>query len=198
MEQSATGDRLFRTVLHALRHDPWKYGLELDADGFARLDDVATGLRFDRYEWALLKRTDVEAVVRQFGVERLEVRGGLVGASYGHSFSHGILPPLAAPPDVLFHGTTAEAVEEIRRDGLKPMGRRFVHLTADREYAARVAAAKGGRTVLLVQAKEASRSIGFRRANAHVWLTDEVPPAFLDTASAAASSDAGDSAIFSS
>ena len=176
-------ERIFRTIIHALRHDPWKYGLELDGEGSVAFADLVTGLRFDRYDWALLETTDVERVVRDFGASRFDFRDGRIRATYGHSVDLGKLPSVEMPPDVLFHGTTDEALPLILRDGLKPMGRRFVHLTSDRDYAVRVANAKVGQVVLVVLAAEASASGHvFRRANEHVWLTVQVDARVLATA----------------
>jgi hypothetical protein len=39
---------LSRAVSHALRHEPWFYELELDAEGWASVDDVVAGLRSEK------------------------------------------------------------------------------------------------------------------------------------------------------
>jgi putative RNA 2'-phosphotransferase len=175
-------EKIFRTIIHALRHDPWKYGLELDTEGCVAFEDLVIGLRFDRYAWALLESSEVERVVRTFGEGRFEISDGRVRATYGHSIELGRLPPIEEPPMVLFHGSTEEVLALILQQGLKPIGRRFVHLTSDRGYALRVAAAKGGQAVLVINAAQASAAgASFRRANEHVWLAEiGIPPAFLD------------------
>lgn len=168
-------ERLFRTIIHALRHDPWKYGLELDDGGFVLFQDLVIGLRFDRYDWALLEVADVERVIHDRGEARFERRDGRIRASYGHSIELGKLPPIETPPELLFHGTAEAAVPLILTDGLKPMGRRFVHLTSDCDYAQRVANAKSGSVILVVAAAEAhAGGLIFRRANEHVWLAPAV------------------------
>ena len=172
--------RLVSTLAFALRHNPAQFGLFLDEEGWTSLDDLVVAIRFDRYDWALI---DVEMVkVAIEGMDRFEIRGGRIRATYGHSIELGKLPPVVSPPAVLFHGTTEEALPTIRREGLKPMGRRFVHLTSDREYALHVANAKLGHTILVVQAVVASLAGNvFRSANAHVWLTELVEVHFLAT-----------------
>ncbi len=173
-------EKLFRTIIHALRHDPWKYGLELDAEGYVAFDDLVTGLRFDRYAWALLESAEVERVVRTFGEGRFDFPDGRIRATYGHSFELGSLPAQEEPPKLLFHGTTDEALPLIHQQGLNPLGRQFVHLTSDRDYAVRVAAAKGGSAILVIDAAQASAAgASFRRANEHVWLVEKVEPVFL-------------------
>jgi RNA:NAD 2'-phosphotransferase (TPT1/KptA family) len=60
------------------------------------------------------------------------------------------------------------------------MGRRFVHLTSNSDYALLVASAKQGHVVVLVSAATAHHSGHvFRHANNHVWLTDRVDAPFL-------------------
>jgi putative RNA 2'-phosphotransferase len=173
-------DRLFRTIIHAFRHDPWKYGLELDESGFAPLAALVEGLRFDRYDWALLREADVDEIVRNRGDGRFELRGGRIRALYGHSVSLGASPDVATPPELLFHGTGLDALPLISEFGLTPMNRCFVHLTSDRDYALRVANVKNPCIVLEVNALAAHHADGiFRRGNEHVWLTDRVEPRFL-------------------
>ncbi len=178
-------ERLFRTMIHALRHDPWKYGLELDDDGFTFFEDLVTGLRFDRYDWALLEIGDVERVLHDRGEARFERHDGRIRARYGHSIELGKLPPVETPPELLFHGTLESVLLLILTDGLKPMSRRFVHLTSDRDYADRVARAKNGNKVLAVLAAKAhAAGATFYRANEHVWLTQHVAASFLESPAA--------------
>ena len=181
MDPSFEPERILRTLAYALRHDPWQFGLDLDEGGWTPIDQVVEALRFDRYEWALLEWSHVELALQGSG--RYEVRSGRIRAAYGHSVPLGILPAVCVPPPALFHGTADEALPMILRDGLKPMGRRFVHLSSDRAYALRVANAKLGNAVLVVLADQAhAAGLTFRRANEHVWLTEPVDPPFLAAA----------------
>jgi putative RNA 2'-phosphotransferase len=170
--------KIVSTLAFALRHDPTRFGLELDDEGWASLHDVLIAIRFDRYDWALVDEAVLKGAVDE--TDRFEIRDGRIRATYGHSIELGKLPPIAAPPSVLFHGTTEEALPGIRQEGLKPIGRCFVHLTSDREYARQVADARQSRAVILVRAADAHASGHvFRRANGHVWLTGHVEAAFL-------------------
>jgi len=172
--------KLVSTIAFALRHDPARFGLDLDDEGWTNLEELVIALRFDRYDWALVDEAALRTVIE--GMDRFHIRDGRIRATYGHSIELGKLPPVAVPPQVLFHGTTNDALSVIRREGLKPIGRRFVHLTSDREYALRVANAKQGQAVVLVRAADAHASGQvFRRANEHVWLTDQVESFFLAT-----------------
>ena len=170
--------QLVRTLAFALRHNPWHFGLELDAEGWTTLDDLVIAIRFDRYDWALVDEVMLKTAID--GMDRFEIRDGRIRATYGHSIELGKLPSAASPPHLLFHGTTQEALPAIRREGLNPMGRRFVHLTSNRDYALLVASAKQGHSVVLVHAAAAHDSGQvFRRANNHVWLTDRIDASFI-------------------
>lgn len=57
------------------------------------------------------------------------------------------LPP-TPPPAVLYHGTASATVPVILREGLRPMSRQDVHLSAEQETAVR-AGARHGRPVVL-------------------------------------------------
>jgi putative RNA 2'-phosphotransferase len=86
----------------------------------------------------------------------------------------------AAPPAVLYHGTARRFLDSILRDGLRPGGRRHVHLSADRETAVRVGGRHGSPVVLVVDAAGLHHAghVFYRSANG-VWLTDAVPPGRL-------------------
>ena len=48
MEGNLDPTKLSRTVSHALRHEPWLYGLELDSYGWVHLIDLVVSLRRHR------------------------------------------------------------------------------------------------------------------------------------------------------
>ena len=110
--------KLVSTLAFALRHHPAQFGLCLDEEGWTSLGDLVVAIRFDRYDWALLDEALVKVAIE--GIDRFEIRGGRIRATYGHSIELGKLPPIVAPPPVLFHGTTEEALATIRHQGLKP------------------------------------------------------------------------------
>jgi hypothetical protein len=78
---------------------------------------------------------------------------------------------------VLYHGTHPKALDAIVREGLRPMGRRHVHLSADVETARQVGARRGAPVFLVVDAGALHRAgHPFLLADNGVWLTDAVPP----------------------
>lgn len=180
MNEETEPQRLVRVLAFALRHHPLRFGVGLDDDGFADLDELVVGIRFSHYDWATLDREQVEDAVRDTDPGRFELRNGLVRARYGHSVALGSPGELRAPPEFLLHGTSADALATVLATGLRPMNRAFVHLTSNPDYAAQVVTAKGGGEVIRILAKEAGDAgVEFFRANPHVWLCRSVSPEFL-------------------
>jgi putative RNA 2'-phosphotransferase len=172
---------LSRTLLHALRHAPDQYYLEIDADGWTSIDHLVLALRYARPEWSPLEVQDLRRIEGQAADRRFEIRGGRIRALYGHSVANVNPSENGKPPATLYHGTTADTLILIRANGIRPMGRRFVHWTANLRYALEVAAAKGGQSALLgiTTNGATARGVIFRQANDHVWLTDAIAPQFL-------------------
>jgi putative RNA 2'-phosphotransferase len=173
--------RLSKTVSHALRHAPWLYELELDAEGWVTVDALLAALRERRPAWESLRAEHLAEMLAQSDKQRYEMRDGRIRALYGHSLPGRLAKTPAEPPDILYHGTSALALDAIRAEGLKPMGRQYVHLSTDEATAVQVARRKRGTPVILrVRAGEAHRQgHAFYIGNERVWLADGVPPEFL-------------------
>ena len=173
-------DGLSRAVSHALRHEPWLYELELDAQGWTPVDALVAALRRERGLEALTV-TDVESMVAGAAKQRHELLDGRIRASYGHSLPGRIGATPGVPPDLLFHGTSPAVAEVIRSEGLLPMGRQYVHLSVDVETARAVGSRKSPAPVTLtINAGEASGSgVVFYAGNERVWLADSVPARFI-------------------
>jgi putative RNA 2'-phosphotransferase len=114
----------------------------MDAAGWADIPDVCAVLG--------VTREVLDEAVRDNNKQRLEVAGQRIRASQGHSLPgcpSGSAPGSSGTPVTLealeaswavstatgapvWHGTKLEALSEIARDGLRPMGRTHVHLAA--------------------------------------------------------------------
>lgn len=113
-----------------LRHGAPSVGLPMDAAGWAPIVDV---MRF-----TALTRADLDEVVRDNTKARFEVDGDRIRATQGHSIAGGAvsIDALEASWDryegagPLWHGTHADAVVGIARDGIQPVSRTHVHLAA--------------------------------------------------------------------
>jgi putative RNA 2'-phosphotransferase len=167
-----------------LRHQPERFALAVDEEGWASLPEVMEILKgLPNFRWAT--RADVMAVVREGSGDnkhRFEVEGNRIRARYGHSFAQPIRYEPCAPPSILYHGTSQRALTAIRREGLRPMGRQYVHLSPDPETAIRVGARHDERPVILtVRAAEAhAAGVVFHQAGEAVYLAKHVPAGFID------------------
>ncbi len=86
----------------------------------------------------------------------------------------------ATPPETLYHGTSAEAVTSILIEGLSPMMREHVHLSAEPGHARQFATGPGKPAVFTVYARSAhDEGQTFWLSDNGVWLTGPVPPEYL-------------------
>jgi putative RNA 2'-phosphotransferase len=160
-----------------LRHQPERIGLTLGEGGWVEIDTLiaaaaAHGFRFTREELGHVVATNDK---RRFAIEGTRIR-----ASQGHSVEVDLGLPPATPPSRLYHGTVARNLDAISAEGLRPMSRHDVHLSADRETATRVGARRGRPVVLSVDAAAMHRDGHVFRVSANgVWLTETVPAKYL-------------------
>ncbi len=170
-----------RTLAHALRHEPWLYELELDAEGWTLLEAALAALRAERPEWHDLAAADVAEVIRSSTKKRYEMADGRIRALYGHSVPVKLARTAAPPPDHLFHGTSPGALAAIRQAGLQPMARQYVHLSPGRADAVAVGRRKHPQPVILLVDAAAAAKAGFPfyAGNDKVWLADTVPWRFI-------------------
>ncbi|WP_406726589.1 RNA 2'-phosphotransferase [Streptomyces sp. GD-15H] len=160
-----------------LRHTPEEIGLALDEAGWVEIDTLiaaatAHGFRFTRAE--------LNHVVAANDKQRFAIEGTRIRASQGHSVEVDLGLPSATPPPYLFHGTVGRHLAAIRAEGLLPMDRHDVHLSADRGTATRVGARRGHPVVLSVDTAAMLRGGHVFRVSANgVWLTHAVPARYL-------------------
>jgi putative RNA 2'-phosphotransferase len=171
--------RISKLMSLILRHKPEQFGVILDPEGYAPVDDVVRAVRESMPD---VDSNDLRSVVEQVEPDksRFSIVGTDIRANYGHSLQDRIVQPRVVPPEVLLHGTSESAVADIRRDGILPMRRQYVHLTTHRELAARVGGRHGKATVLEIDALRACESgLAFYRANESFWLADFIPAEFI-------------------
>ncbi|MFI6516335.1 RNA 2'-phosphotransferase [Spirillospora sp. NPDC050679] len=162
-----------------LRHRPERIGLALSPDGWADVDELLAACARHGFP---VTRAELEHVVAANDKRRyaFDDAGRRIRANQGHSVEVDLDLPVAAPPALLYHGTVAAALEAIRREGLRPMGRHAVHLSPDRETARLVGARRGEPVVLTVEAGRMAEAGHLFRLSANgVWLAESVPPRYL-------------------
>ncbi|MFD7732816.1 RNA 2'-phosphotransferase [Kitasatospora phosalacinea] len=162
-----------------LRHDPGAVGVALDAAGWVGVDALLAALaRHGRP----LSRAELDHVVATNNKRRFAYSedGRSIRASQGHTVAVDLGLPATAPPDVLFHGTAERTLPYILAEGLRPMNRQDVHLSADTGTAVKVGSRHGRPVVLEVDAAAmALAGHEFRVSANGVWLTAAVPVQYL-------------------
>ena len=170
-------EQLSRWMAYVLRHNPQRYGLTPDRHGYVDLEAL---LQIARRRYQDVSPQRLHEFLQSAEAARFEVAGPLVRARYGHSIPVDPVGPPVEPPPRLYHGTEAARVASILADGLAPMDRRLLHLSATLEEAWAVAARKYERpAVVRVLAQEAHRNgVAFYRER-NVYLASHIPPPFL-------------------
>ncbi len=171
--------QISKMISKTLRHDPGRAGLTLEVGGWVAVDALLEGFAKKGFT---LTRDELDEVVRRNDKQRFAFSedGTKIRASQGHSVDVDLgLEPIT-PPEVLYHGTTAAALERVLETGLQRMKRHHVHLSAEPHTAERVGNRHGEAVVLKINALEMhATGFTFYRSDNGVWLTDEVPPEFI-------------------
>ncbi|MFG1810238.1 RNA 2'-phosphotransferase [Streptomyces sp. NPDC049040] len=162
-----------------LRHQPERIGLTLDGNGWVGVDELLAACAAHGRR---LTRAELDHVVATNNKRRFAYSddGRRIRASQGHTVPVDLGLAPAVPPAVLFHGTAAATLPLILHEGLRPMARQDVHLSADRETAVRVGSRHGRPVVLAVDAAGLAEGGQVFRISANgVWLTGPVAPEWL-------------------
>jgi putative RNA 2'-phosphotransferase len=188
--------KLSHILSYALRHNPLKYRLELDEEGWTSLDgliDALLGLyRNNKWHGNLhhdhhhITRKDIEEMIARSDKTRFELKDDKIRALYGHSSAlHTKVTKIPAkPPSILYHGTSPLVIDSIISKGLRPMNRQYVHLSTNENTAIQVGKRKTDLkeepVIIAVSALEAyCRGVHFYHATDLIWLTDYIHPNFM-------------------
>lgn len=173
-------NRLSKFVSLVLRHHPEAAGIELDGHGWADVDKLIEGIQKTGRR---IDRELLDEIVRTDDKQRYSYNddGTKIRANQGHSVHVDVDLAEMTPPDCLFHGTAERFLEPILREGLRPMGRLYVHLSPDEETAEKVGQRHGKPVILRIDAGRMARDgHKFRRSENGVWLTESVPKEYLE------------------
>lgn len=171
---------LSKFISLVLRHKPQAAGIELDSHGWADVNGLIdgickTGRSIDRDLLEKIVHTDEKQRYR-FNSDGTKIR-----ASQGHSIPADVELQEAEPPEYLYHGTSEKAAAHIILEGVKPMGRLYVHLSKDTKTAQKVGKRHGKPVVFRVSAGRMYQSgISFFISENGVWLCGHVPAKFLE------------------
>lgn len=164
-----------------LRHKPEVIGISLDEHGWADVGQLIEGInRTGDYS---IDMDMLEEIVRTDNKQRYSFNGDktLIRANQGHSVNVDVELKECEPPEQLFHGTGEKFAAAIRKEGLIPKSRLYVHLSKDKETAEKVGARHGKPHIFFVHSGKMFRAgYKFYLSENGVWLTKFVPPEFLE------------------
>ena len=172
---------LSKEISYALRHAPGEYNLEMDEDGWVSMEQLLKALQ-KKEKWKNISADDIVGMIEKSEKKRHEISNGKIRAFYGHSIPKKILKKAERPPQILYHGTARRFVDSIKREGLLPKGRQYVHLSQDIETACSVGKRYDDRPCILKISAETAWNNGVRfyLGNEKVWLADMVPHEYIE------------------
>jgi len=162
-----------------LRHKPDVLDLTIDEHGWTDVKTLIAALSKN----SAFTIEDLERIVKNDSKTRYMFNSDhtLVRAIYGHSVPVTIEYDDLVPPEFLWHGSSRKSSERISIEGLSPQSRNFVHLSYDMETAKQVGRRHGKLVLYKVHAgkmyRDGFRFFGFEDI---IWLTDRVPPEYLE------------------
>lgn len=163
-----------------LRHQPETIGLCLDEQGWA---DVQQLLNLAQREGTPLSQDLLETIVATNDKQRFAFNHNKtkIRASQGHSLDVNLQLTPQIPPQQLFHGTATRFVDSIRQQGLLPLKRQYVHLSADAHTALKVGQRHGQPLILTIQAQAMYQNgFNFYYSANQIWLTTSVPCEYIE------------------
>jgi putative RNA 2'-phosphotransferase len=170
-----------KKMSYALRHNPDKYGIKLDENGFTDLKVFLRAMNAMHHFEPPLTKDSIQYVMDHSDKQRFGMTATKIRALYGHSFPMKIRKEQTDPPDILYHGTAHRFLESIMQTGLLPMSRQYVHLSADLETARQVGLRRDSHPAILqIDAASANADgVRFYIGNDKVWLSDPILPKYI-------------------
>ena len=164
-----------KKITYLLRHNP--EDLVMDKNGYVSVSSLLNKVRITQQE--------LDHIVDTNDKKRLayNVDKTLIRASQGHSIEVDVQLRATRPPRSLYHGTSAESYEKIKKTGLSKMNRLHVHLTDNKETAYKVGKrySKDKQPIILEIDSAAMYTDGYKfyLSENGVWLTDNVPVKYI-------------------
>ena len=180
---SAAEVRISKCISRILRHRPEEAGVAMDEHCWVDTEALMEALGRLGYS------VDAECLDRMvygnsktrfaYNADKSKIR-----ACHGHTVKVDVELKSARPPKFLYHGTVGENADSIAAEGLLPMKRLYVHLSADVETAQQVAGRRKtsvGYVIYRVRSEDMMKDgHTFWQAGNGIWLAKAVPPGYLD------------------
>ncbi|MGM0442001.1 MAG: RNA 2'-phosphotransferase [Elusimicrobiota bacterium] len=169
--------KISKFLSYILRHNPGKFGIRVDRLGYADLGEVVRRVK-NKFKGA--GESEVREVVKNSPKERFEINGGKIRATYGHSIDVNLDLASVKPPDILYHGTPQKNREKILEEGLKSMGRNYVHLSATEKEAEKVGKRRDSQPLILKIDALKTWEDGIKfYSSGKLYLTPAVSPVYI-------------------
>ena len=164
---------------YLLRHCRQPLYIDLNG-GWAEVETILATLR---KQYPHTDRAILEQIVAADRKNRYAFNetGTRIRANQGHSIPD-VQVEMAQPepPQWLYHGTAEHLLPAILEQGLKPMSRRFVHISPDRATAVMVGSRHGKPVVLRIRARDFVYDGHELYLSANgVWQARAVPPEYF-------------------
>lgn len=135
-----------------LRHDVKAYTLKglIDEHGWRSVDEICNNYHYTKELLDEIVETNNKKRY-EYNEDKTKIR-----ARQGHSIDVDVelnevsFEYLLHKNPFLYHGTSDRFIEDIKKDGLKPQSRKYVHLSPDEETALNVGKRHGGKTYIIV------------------------------------------------
>ena len=162
-----------------LRHQPQEIGLNLDANGWANVDELIQKCAIKNIKFNFEDLKEVVATNEKqrfiFNEDKSKIR-----ANQGHSIEIDLALEPIMPPKFLYHGTAEKNVTSILENGINKMNRQHVHLSQEKATAINVGSRHGKPVVLIIQSGIMYEAgLVFYKSENNVWLTDFVDKKYI-------------------
>ena len=171
--------KMGKYVSMLLRHHPEEADVILDEHGWTDVEDL---IRKVAPKYPL-----TEELLHQmaFGPDKQRYEFSedwkRIRAVHGHSVKVDLGYEETEPPAILYHGTAEKYRESIETQGLIRKTRQYVHLSERIEQAREVGRRHGKLVLYKVRSGEMYQNgMKLYRSVSGVWLTDAVPPEYLE------------------
>ena len=170
--------KLSKKISCVLRHKPELAGLTMDKHGWVSVSELIKALPTDIETLEkIVTLNDKKRFI--FSEDKSRIR-----ACQGHTIEVDVELKEAVPPKYLYHGTLMKNRERIEKEGLHPMKRLYVHLSADVNTAWSVAKRRKSADGYVIYRIDTDAMIKsgckIYQAENGVWLTKIVPPSCME------------------
>lgn len=182
----ANEQQFSKYLSYILRHKPEDIGLNIMEDGWIPTDKLIDAInnKDTQYEITLDK---LITVVFNDNKQRYSFRSEgeskykYIRANQGHSVKNLVMNfEEITCTSILYHGTSVENAEKIKKDGyIKSMNRQYVHLSDNIDTATKVGSRHGKPYIFIIDCEKAMQNgVKFYKSENGVYLTNDLSLSF--------------------